>query len=192
MVKIRYCSVPSKEACENTIQKMLERGRFASQLLFMAFQWKQQCTKAPNSALQVTESHTVVRVKAGSLPWPFVPNLSIIWRSAFKHSVIRKSSVISLMCLSWAQNEMGFAKGTVVVLLAVYLQVCLGRWIFLNPFSYSISIICKPSTRTGAAEAKLLLGEEYHHSLSCWLKHVVCLICIFKICLFIDYNFKCL
>lgn len=30
--------MPSKEAYENTIQKMLERGHFASKLLFMVFQ----------------------------------------------------------------------------------------------------------------------------------------------------------
>lgn len=191
-VKIRSCIVPSKEAYENTIQKMLERGHFASKLLFTASQWKQQCTKVPNGALGVTESYTVGRVKAGSLSWLFVPTLSIIWRSGFKNSGIRKNSVVSLKCLSWAQNEMGFAKGTVVVLLAVYLQVCLGRSIFLNPFSYCISVFCKPSTRTGAAEAKLLPGEEYHHSLSCWFKPVVCLTCIFKICLVLDYNFKSL
>lgn len=151
----------------------------ASTLLFMAFQWKTAMHQATNAVLRATESHTVVRVKAGSLSSPFAPNLSIIWRSIFKNSGIRKNSVTTLKCLNWARNEMVFAKCTIVVLLAVYLLICSGMWIFFHPFSYSMSRFCKPSTRNGAAEAKLLLGEEYHHSLSCWPKPVVCLICIF-------------
>lgn len=146
--------------------------------------------QATNGALRVPESHTVVRLEAGSLSWPFVPKLSIIWRPVLKNSGIRKNSVTSLKCLIWAQNEMGFPK-SIIVLLLVYVQVCSGRWIFFHLFSYSISIFCKPSTRNGAAEAKLLLGEEYHYLLSSWPKPVVCLICIFfSICLFIDYSFK--
>lgn len=108
------------------------------QVVIHGFAMKAARHQATKGVLWVTESHTVVRVKAGCLSWLFVPNLSIIWRSVFKNSGIRKSSVTSVKCLIWAQNEMNFAKGTTVVLLPVYLQVCSGRWIFLSPLSLTL------------------------------------------------------
>jgi len=51
---------------------------------------------------------------------------------------------------------MDFAK-LIVLLLALYLQICWGSWTFLNPVSYSVSIFCKLGTRNGAAESNVVV-----------------------------------